>query len=65
MFQGGSGQQYSILPRGQVKRELRLDNGLSNLEVTDDLDKSSFCGVVDRGQSTVDCKWEVGKWWKG
>lgn len=47
-----------MLPRGQI-RGLRFDNGFCNLKIIDDLGKSSFCGVVGRRQSRVDCKWEV------
>lgn len=57
-----SGQQCSMLPSGQVKRGVRL--AFRNLEVIDGLEKSSFCGVMSRGQSRVDYKREVGKWWR-
>lgn len=49
----GEQSTCSMVSRGQVKR---------HLEVTYNLDKSSLCGVVGRGQRRVDCKWEVGKW---
>ena len=37
--------------KGSVRRELKFDNGFRDLEGIDDLDKSSFCGVVSRSQS--------------
>lgn len=50
---GDLGEQSVTLPKGQVRRRLKISLGFSNMEVTSDNSKKSF-SVVIGAEATVE-----------